>query len=216
MLHYQQALAIIALAYDWTWIDTVDEIKDGKITIKLIEPDRIAKAKEHVLAGLVASDEARVAYLAETDDDREWVPSPKQKNYASPLAVDAALYKSWEAIVTDVRTLLTADTGIKLESLWALFGEKAAPGGFIDVRAMFEKPQDIVFQLGMIDRIEIEKNATKRGKLMTTFLQGVIGNGYKKQMKTSPLTDRLMQLRKDRAADEKRFEDKLKLVLWLN
>jgi hypothetical protein len=215
MINYQQALANITLAYDWAWID--DDKQEGKtITIKLLEPARIAKAKELLLAGLAASDETRLAYLAETDDDREWVPSPKQQNYASPLTVDAPLYKTWEAVVADVRALVAGSTGISLASLWSLFGEKGAPTGFIDLGAMLSTPKDIVFVLGAVDRIEIEKNAGKRAAQTTTFLKGVLGNGYKAKMKPSPLTDRLLQLRKDRAADEQLFEDKLKYLLWLN
>ncbi|MBA3502813.1 MAG: carboxypeptidase-like regulatory domain-containing protein [Myxococcota bacterium] len=221
MISYHQAIANITLAYDWGWIDRLmsedgDAKLDKKIKIKLLEPARIAKARELLLSGLVASDEARLAFLAETDDDREWVPSPKQKNYASPLAVDVALYKSWEDVVADVRTLVSGTTGISLKSLWSVFGEKGAPPGFIDLGAMLSSPKDIVFELGAIDRIEIEKNVAKRAKLMTTFLQGLLGNGYKAKMKASPLTDRLIQLRKDRDVAEQVFEDKLKYVLWLN
>ena len=39
------------------------------------------------------------AYLAETDDDREWVPNPKQQSHPMPLPVDAArigaLERTW-------------------------------------------------------------------------------------------------------------------------
>jgi hypothetical protein len=224
MLSYQQGLVNLGLAYDWTWIDqfTKDDSHDdeskmpGKITIKLADAKKVAKAREQLLAGLAASDEARLAYLAETDDDREWVPSPKQKSYAAPLAVDAALYQTWEDVVLDVRSLVAGETGIAFRALWQVFGEKEPPPGFIDLGAMLAKPKDIVLELAAIDRIENEKNPVKREKLTVALLQSLLGNGYKAQMKPSRLTDRLLQLHKDMAANGSGFDDKLKYFFWLN
>ncbi|MFW5739739.1 MAG: hypothetical protein ACOC1F_05175 [Myxococcota bacterium] len=42
--------------------------------IRLSDKGRVDKAKNHILRGLALSDDARRAYLAETDDEREWVP----------------------------------------------------------------------------------------------------------------------------------------------
>ena len=229
MVSYQQALANIALAYDWTWVDQFmdddsDEAPDApakksptKITIKLTDASKIAKARDQLLAGLQFSDDARTAYLAETDDDREWVPSPKQKNFASPLPVDSALYTTWENIVLDIRSLVSSNTGISFKALFDLTGEKGlAPGGFIDLGAMLTKPKNIVVEIGMIDKVEAEKNAGKRAKMTENFLKSLIGNGFKPTMKPSPLTERLIQLRKDMAGSNDAFEDKMKYFLWLN
>jgi len=223
MIDFHQALANITLAYDWEWIDQLMvEDNAGKpaprtITIKLVEPARIAQAREQLLAGLAAADESRLAFLAETDDDREWVPNPKQNSYAAPLAVDAKLYKTWEAIVGDVRVLVAGKTGLSFKAMAAVLGiEDEAPAGFVDIGAMLRKPKDIVFEIGAIDRIEIEHNAGRRRQLTVTLLKQLLGNGYKKSMKPSPLTDRLIQLRKDVDGVNGAFEDKLKYLLWLN
>lgn len=219
MISFQQAFVNVLLAYDWDWIDTMmtGGAPPTTITIKLEDPARIAKAREQILAGLAASDECRAAYLAETDDDREWVPGPKQNSYASPLVVDARLYKTWVAIIGDVRRLVKGDDGISLKAAWAAFGSKRdAPAGFVDVSAMLTRPTDITFELGAIDRIENEKAPGKRAKLTRSLLEGILGNGLKAKMKPSRLTERLLQLRKDQDAAGTAFEDKLKYVLWLN
>jgi hypothetical protein len=223
MVHFQQAFANLALAYDWTWLerrmaDSNPDDQDTKaITIKLAEPARIDRAHELLLAALAASDEARVAYLAETDDDREWVPNPKQRDYASPLPVDAQLYQTWEQIVGDVRRLLRSETGLALPALWTLLDVKQrAPVGFVDLGAMLTQPSDIVVDVEALERIGNEKNATRRANLTTAFIKGLVGNGYNAKMKASPITDRLLRLRKDLDRADDVFEDKLKYLLWLN
>ncbi|MDX2090068.1 MAG: carboxypeptidase-like regulatory domain-containing protein [Kofleriaceae bacterium] len=223
MVSFQQALVNVTLAYDWDWFESMvltgKEPVDGtKLTIKLVEPQRIMKASELALAGLAFSDESRKEFLAETDDDREWVPSPKQKNYASPLSVDAKLYKTWEDIIGDVRALVASKTGISLAGVWKLFGEpKGAPSGFIDVGAMLKTPKDIVIEIGALDRIEVEKDPNVASKMTKTFIKELVGNGYKPTMSASRLTERLLLLRKDleKGAGDA-LEDKLKYVLWLN
>jgi hypothetical protein len=223
MVGYQQALVDIVLAYDWTWLDQLvkDDFDDASlktITIKLIEPARIANAKKKLLVSLAASDATRLAFLAETDDDREWVPNPKQKSFASPLKVDDRLYKTWEAIVGDIRDLVDGKTGLSFEAIGKLFGiKKGAPKGYMDLGAMLSTPKEIVWDLGAIDRIEDEKNMKKRTAMATKLLQQVLGNGYKAKMKSSPLTDRLLQIRKDLdGGAEQAVEDKLKYFFWLN
>ncbi|MFN0249649.1 MAG: carboxypeptidase-like regulatory domain-containing protein [Kofleriaceae bacterium] len=222
MVSFHQAVANITLAYDWEWLEKTfadDGPKRGtKVTIKLIEAAHIAKARDQVLAGLAFSDESRVAYLAESDDDREWVPNPKQNSYASPLVVDAKLYKSWETIVGDVRALVNGEAGISLPALATVFGmRRGAPTGFLDIGAMLKTPKDIIWEVDALDRIESETKPAARSKRATELLRGLLGDGYKTKMKPSKLTDRLLQLRKDydrNASDA--FEDKLKYLLWIN
>jgi hypothetical protein len=223
MISFQQAFVNIVLAYDWDWLermimDSGDQKPEATVTVKLLEPARIAKARELILAGLAFSDEARVAYTKETDDDREWVPSPKQKNYASPLAVDDNLYKTWATIVGDVRSLVSGETGVSFVALGDLLKIKGAPAGFIDFGAMLKSPKDIVWELGALDKIETEKNANTRKALTTKVLKGLLGNGYKATMKPSRITDRLLQLRKDldKQGGDQIVEDKLKYFIWFN
>lgn len=223
MLSFQQALADIALAYDWSWAAPI--LYDGRmpkagerITIALVEPARITRARDLVLAGLKLSDDARAAYLAETDDDREWVPNPRQSSYASPLTVDATLYATWAQVVGDVRALVDGKAGLSLPAVWALLDlGKGAPRGFIDVGAMFTAPTSIVLEVGALDRLEGEKDVKAVSKLTTQLVKDLIGNGYRTKMRASKLTDRLLAMRKELLkAGGQAYEDKLKYVLWIN
>jgi hypothetical protein len=146
-------------------------------------------------------------------------PNPKQKNYASPLEVDTKLYKTWEKIVGDVRALVAGETGISLAALWKLSKTKgAAPTGFIDIGAMLKTPKDVVYERDSIDRIEVEKNPKKRAELITKLMKDLLGNGFKDKMKASPITDRLIELRKtlDKKGGDELVEDKLKYLFWIN
>ena len=223
MVSYQQAILNVLLAYDWSFADAIIAAQrppqDGeRITIAIAEPARIAAAREQVLAGLRFSDEARTSYLGETDDDREWVPNPKQTSYGAPLPVDAKLYKTWEQVIGDVRELVDGKAGVSLAAVWKLLDFKGGgPTGFIDVGAMFTSPKPIVIEVGMIDRLEMEKDAKAASKLATQIIKDVVGDGYKPKMKASKLTDRLLQLRTELAkSGGDALEEKLKYVLWLN
>jgi hypothetical protein len=50
----------------------------------LAEPERLARTREKLKGVVAASRESWQAILAETDDDREWIPSPRQRNAAMP------------------------------------------------------------------------------------------------------------------------------------
>ncbi|MBA3456864.1 MAG: carboxypeptidase regulatory-like domain-containing protein [Deltaproteobacteria bacterium] len=220
MVSFQQAFANIALAYDWSFFDTLEADRSAanpRVTIRMADPGRVARAKELLLAALAFSDQARTAYLAEKDDDREWVPNPAQKNYPSPLAMDAKLYKTWASIVGDARALVSSETGLSLAAMWKVLRiERGRPTGFVDFGAMLTTPKEIVFDVATIEALENEKNPKKSGALMTKLLGDLLGNGYKPKMKPSPITDRLLQLRKDLDQGGQAVELKLKYLLWLN
>jgi hypothetical protein len=221
MVTFQQAFANIALAYDWSWMTKLND--DGpdpnEITIKLEDPTRIVKARAQLLAGLELSDQCRTEFLAETDDDREWVPNPKQKNYAAPLAVDSKLYQTWADIVADLRLLVTGQTGLSLRAMMSVIDPGAGndvPNAFLDFGAMLATPKDIILQLGTMELIEKEKNPTKRQKLADKALRSAIGNGYKAAMKPSGLAERLTRMRAELGKGNASIEDKLKYLLWMN
>ena len=66
-----------------------DRIADVIALVHLIhwpvaEPARLLATRDHVKAVIALSRESWKEILAETDDDREWIPSPRQKNSAFP------------------------------------------------------------------------------------------------------------------------------------
>ena len=76
--------------------------------LHLIDADRVKRAHVDLAAGLAFSAQERAAYLAETDDDREWVPNPHQHG-AVPLPLDGALYATWADLLADGQRLLTSE-----------------------------------------------------------------------------------------------------------
>ena len=202
MVAFQRAAGELVLAYDWSALERFWGSK--KLVFKLLDKERVHRARELVLAGLDHSERERAAYLAETDDDREWVPSPKQKSFAMPLVVDAQLYETWRLVLGDVRRMLRSEQGVSIRELQGLLDpgtHDRLPDAYLDLGAMFREPKDIVLE--DIDDLD-------------QLMRGVFGNGYKAQMKATPLLSRLAKMKSDLSRGEDTFERKLRYLVWLN
>ncbi len=218
MISFQRATVELILAYKWSDLDKVLQFRIfgsneniGAVTIKLVDPGRVKHARELILAGLQYSDKSRAAYLAETDDDREWLPNPKQKDHAMPLPMDAAIYATWEAVTTDVRHMLTSEEGLSIRQLMsALDSPKEAakmPDAYLDFGAMLREPQDIVVDFS---------NESDSIANIEHVLKGIFGRGYQTSMKRSPLVDRLARMKADLETGNDTLERKLHYLLWIN
>lgn len=217
MISFQRAAVELVLAYRWTELDTLFNFNlfgSNKnlppIVIHLIDRGRMKHAREMILAGLDHADRCRAAYLAETDDDREWVPSPKQQNHPVPLRLDAAMYDKWEGVIGDVRRMLRSEEAISIRGLAGVFEPAAAPlmpDGYIDLGTMLREPKDVVIDLA---------NDPKTPEAIEKLLRGVFGNGYRTGMKPTPLVGRLAQMRGELDAGSDTIDAKLRYLLWLN
>ena len=213
MISFQRALGELLLAYRWSDATKDKNAEEGKpdpLVIHLIAPERVKHARELVLAGLEFSDQSRLQYLAETDDDREWVPNPKQKNYAMPLPVDAKLYDTWAGVVRDVRGLVAGRTGVSMRELAMLEGRKLAaitPDAYVDLGRMLTEPTDI-----SISAHEEGEDVAS----MTRILRGLLGHGYNEHMTSSPLVHRLAAMRDDLEKGSDTLDHKLHYLLWIN
>ena len=186
-----------------------------KATLRLKEKERVAKARALVLTGLDAAETSRKLMLEETDDDREWVPNPKQKQHPLPFPVDEALFETWAGVLGDVRALVQGKTGLALADL-AELNEKRDPQerrakGFVDVGRMFDAPADIVAEEGM-------GRGLKRGEAdaLEALARDFFGAAYKDSMPPSQLPQRLLRMKGELDRGEDRFERKLRYLLWLN
>src|SRR5262249_17648607 len=56
-------------------------------------------AYKNILDGLKASSMLRQALLKETDDNDEWIPSPRQVNTSFPLLMDEQTFTTWGALL---------------------------------------------------------------------------------------------------------------------
>jgi len=135
MIAFQRAIIDLILAYDWHQLDRLMQDSMPVIKIPLKEKGRVTAAKKLILDALDLSDRSREAYLAETDDDREWLPNPKQQSHPLPLPVDAALYETWSLVVGDLRRLVKGEEGLDVRAI-AMLGDhswKNPPGGYINL-----------------------------------------------------------------------------------
>ncbi len=204
MLAYQRAFVQLVLSYRWSELDAL-YTHAKSLVIHMVDPGRVKRARQLVLDGLAFSDRAREAYLAETDDDREWVPSPRQHSHPVPLAVDDALYATWAGVVGDVRRLMTSEEGVSLRDLGVLLAPelgKMAPDAYLDLGAMFREPTDIA--------IDLEAKDPDR------TIRGLLGHGYAAKMKPSPLVDRLRKMMADLDHGDDTLGRKLRYLFWLN
>jgi len=216
MLAFQRAVVDLVLAYDWSGLDRLlrwdQDRPPPPITIKLGDAGRVRAARDLILAGVDHAERARQAYLAETDDDREWVPSPRQKNHPVPLAMDQAMYDRWGAILGDVRRLVHGDEGLSAGQIGALLDDDfAGVSGFIDVGRALDKPADFVLDFTILDdrRIGPVRGAEK-------ILRDFFGQAYRPTMKPSPLPGRLARMKSELERDQDTFDRKLRYLLWLN
>ena len=190
MIAFQRAGAELALAYRWSELDKLFLAKwhdgDGqRIVIHLLDADRVKRAREDLLAALEFSAREREAYLAETDDDCEWVPNPRQDSHPMPLAVDDELYARWAEILADAHHLLASDDGISLREAAALVDRRMAllvPDAYLDVGRMLREPQDFVIDICPIPAC--------RPRTSQRMVRGLLGHGYVDKMHPTPLVAR--------------------------
>ena len=215
MIAFQRAGAELVLAYRWSELDKLflGKWRDGdgeRIVIHLIDADRVKRARSDILAGLDFSAKERQAYLAETDDDREWVPNPRQTSHPLPLPVDDALYARWAEILDAAQHLLASDDGISLREAATLLDRRAAllvPDAYIDLGRMFREPQDITIDLSS------DRPTPAVGERVA---RGLLGHGYVEHMHASPLVGTLRHTIDDVAGGHETFEHKLEYLFWLN
>ncbi len=93
---------------------------------------RLKAARAHLKAAVALSRQTWDAVLAETDDDREWLPSPRQSNRAVPtMPITDEMIAGWREALDDFDSVLD---GRKLIPHW-----RFAKG--INLSKVFEEPQ---------------------------------------------------------------------------
>jgi hypothetical protein len=118
--------------------DMWDSILDGIAFIHLLnlpvkEPERMKTAHAHLLAVVEQSRQSWKAILAETDDHREWIPSPQQKDAAMPGAVvNTEMIEGWHAVLDEFEALLA---GKKLIPFW-----RGSDSRGVNLRRVFFEP----------------------------------------------------------------------------
>jgi hypothetical protein len=216
MVSFQRALMDLILAYRWTDIDRLffgSQSEVQQIVIHLDQPARVQSARAAILAGLDHADRSRREYLAETDDEGEWVPNPRQRNHPLPLPADEALYETWAGVLGDLRRLIERKEAISVTEL-AQLGDhvwEQPPRGFVDVGLMLSKPKDVVFDLVELDGLD-EDEAQDLEKILASIL----GEYYVREATPTGLIRRLSRMKSEVERGEEGLERKLRYLFWLN
>jgi uncharacterized protein (TIGR03000 family) len=150
--HLLMALAEIFLAYDvqelfdifghafFTKVKTVQTLRQEDILLlynpklPLKEPKRMKAALNHLEQVMALGKESWKFILAETDDDHEWIPNPKQRG-ALGIRVSQPMVDSWLAFVDEVEALLA---GKRLIPSWRGGDQRG-----INLRRVFLEPRPL-------------------------------------------------------------------------
>jgi hypothetical protein len=121
---------------EWSRERIIDVISFLHIAWPVAEPVRMQRVRGHLKTVIALSRKSWNAIEAETDDDREWLPGPRQTQSFTGLFVDADQVAAWRAMLDETEALLD---GRKLVPHWRL--ERG-----INLRRVFDEPQpfDIV------------------------------------------------------------------------
>ena len=210
---FQRALFNLVLAYELPRIEDLKQVLRGRVVIRLKHRRRVHRARKLILAGLAHAQRCRREYLAETDDEAEWVPNPRQKNHPLPLPVDQALYVTWEGMVRDLRALVRGEQGVSVKEIARLAYPSwpDPPRGFIHVGRLFSDPGDIAVDLGGLRGFNPRRRADVERLLRTVF-----GNKYVTRMRPSPIVKRLRRMKREVGRGKESLGRKLKYLFWLN
>ncbi|MBN1773824.1 MAG: hypothetical protein JXB32_21365 [Deltaproteobacteria bacterium] len=218
MVAFQRAVLQLGLGYSWTDLDGLllgfSRGMPTEFRLRVRDADRLRRARELVLAGLDHAERARKEYLAETDDDREWVPNPRQLDHPLPLPVDDALYETWERVVRAVRRLLRSEDGLDVAEI-AQLGDHQwddPPRGFIDLGRFLGEPSDVVLKLAHLEAFFDEPTRAAGEQL----LRDLFGAAYVPEMAASALPRELLRMRDEVVGGSESLERKLRYLFWIN
>lgn len=214
---FERAVLELLLAYDWSGLTaaTLRPVLEGRQPLSIPLADRVKFARVSALLrfGLDEADAARLAYLGETDDDREWVPSPSQKSHPLPLPVDAALYETWAGVISDLRAMLERQEGLSVAEL-AQLGRRQwdkPPGGFLDLGGLLAEPRAI-----RLDLSALRDKRDDRADDVEAVLSALLGDRFTRAMVPSKLVSRLRRMREEMERGTESWGRKLRYLFWLN
>lgn len=97
------------------------------------EPKRMQKALEHLEAMVAQSRLSWKSIRAETDDDNEWLPNPKQTGVIPGVRINIQMLERWTTFLDEAEAILQ---GKKLIPFW-----RDAGGKGVNLRKVFTEPR---------------------------------------------------------------------------
>jgi len=123
-----------------SFVPETTDLIDGITFIHLLnfpvkEPQRMTSALHHLEEVTKLSRASWKAILAETDDEHEWIPNPKQTGVLGNAKVTPEMVQGWFAFLDEVDAILA---GKKLLPFW-----RDAGGRGINLRRVFTEPKTL-------------------------------------------------------------------------
>jgi hypothetical protein len=118
-------------------IDIIDLISLVHLSIRwnVAEPQRMAAALHHLEAMVAQSKESWKWIMAETDDDHEWIPNPKQTGVLPHAHVTEEMVSSWTELMNQIEKVLAGEL---LIPFW-----RGDDGRGVNVRKAFMEPHTL-------------------------------------------------------------------------
>ena len=116
---------------NWRFISDAISWLHLSLRLPMQEPERMKTALAHLQSTLACSQEMWTHFQAETDDDREWIPNPKQSGVVG-VPVTQEMVDLWLETVEEAKLVLE---GKKLIPFWR---GKATRG--VNLRRVFTEP----------------------------------------------------------------------------
>jgi hypothetical protein len=119
-----EGIVAMAQAHSLNLRDEANRTNKGWITLD----DKAAWQRAHglIAQGMTTSLALRESVLAETDNDAEWIPNPKQSNSSFPMVLQQADFDTWKLMLTEAKKLWLGQTLLTPNKLAAgLLGQNA-------------------------------------------------------------------------------------------
>jgi hypothetical protein len=126
----QEGRRVFEVSGDWDIADVIAFIH--LIRLPVAEPDRMKAALNHLENVLRFSGDMWQSVIAETDNDHEWIPNPKQRS-ALGLGVDQGMIDGWLLAVDEANEVLQ---GRRLIPFWRGKGDQG-----LNLRRVFTEPK---------------------------------------------------------------------------
>jgi hypothetical protein len=102
------------------------------INLPVVEPQRMQAALTHLEQVIALSRESWRDILAETDDEREWIPNPKQTGILPGVQITQPMVEGWQEVLDEVEAILQ---GKKLIPFWRGDDQRG-----VNLRKVFTEP----------------------------------------------------------------------------
>jgi hypothetical protein len=131
----------VARVRPWLIIDAVAFLHQAT-DLRVKDPAGVRKALAHLQSTVKHGQEMWEHILAETDDEEEWIPNPKQRSVV-PVKVTREMIDEWRSTLGEVEQVLA---GKKLVPFWR--GKKGGRG--VDLHKAFTDPPERLDLVGWI------------------------------------------------------------------